>query len=198
MSEPAPDLLPSSGEIELRLAARPDDREALGRLLEAYRPYLLLIANKELPAGLQAKFGASDVVQRTFHEAVKDFARFEGSTEEELRAWLRRMLLHNLADMVIQFTGTDKRDPGREVPPYPGVESPSESPSQQAVARERDEALHRALEQLSAEARQVVQWHAYDRCTFEEIGQRLGRSAEAARKIWARALKKLREILEQP
>src|SRR5262245_43210456 len=38
---------------------------AAGPLLEAYRPYLLAIANSELPDGLNGKMGASDVVQDT-------------------------------------------------------------------------------------------------------------------------------------
>src|SRR5262249_32445428 len=193
MPESAPDPLPISVGSDRRLdAVRPDDPEALGRLLEACRPYLLLVANQELQSGLQGKVGASDVVQETFLEALRDFQRFEGSTEEELRAWLRRILLHNLGDLTRRYAETAKRDVAREVPiaapspggPEPGLVSPAESPSKQAAAHEQDEALRRALEQLPEEARQVIQWRNYDRCSFDEIGQRLGRSPEAARKVW--------------
>jgi RNA polymerase sigma-70 factor (ECF subfamily) len=50
------------------LGARKGSREALGRLLETCRPYLLLVANNELDRDLQAKAGASDLVQETFIE----------------------------------------------------------------------------------------------------------------------------------
>jgi DNA-directed RNA polymerase specialized sigma24 family protein len=40
-----------------------------------------------------------------------------------------------------------------------------------------------------------VVWYQYDRLTFDEIGQRLGRSAEAVRKLWSRALLRLTEEL---
>jgi DNA-directed RNA polymerase specialized sigma24 family protein len=34
--------------------------------------------------------------------------------------------------------------------------------------------------------------------SFEDIGQRLGRSGNAARKLWLRALRKLEQELEAP
>jgi hypothetical protein len=45
--------------------ARGGSAEALGRLLERSRAYLLLIANKGLDADLRSKGGASDLVQQT-------------------------------------------------------------------------------------------------------------------------------------
>jgi RNA polymerase sigma-70 factor (ECF subfamily) len=44
-------------------AARAGSREALGEVLEACRGYLLLLAQEELDPALQAKGGASDLVQ---------------------------------------------------------------------------------------------------------------------------------------
>src|SRR5262245_55812569 len=77
-------------------AARAGSSEALGQALEACRNYLLLIALRELDSGLQAKGGASDLVQETMVDALRDFRRFHGSSEAELQAWLRELLLHNL------------------------------------------------------------------------------------------------------
>jgi len=42
----------------------------------------------------------------------------------------------------------------------------------------------------------VIQWRNYDRASFEEIGQRLERSAEAARKLWVRAVELLQQELD--
>ena len=52
-----------------------------------------------------------------------------------------------------------------------------------------------ALGRIPEDYRRVVVWHQYDRLTFEEIGERLGRSAEAIRKLWSRALIRLTEEL---
>jgi RNA polymerase sigma-70 factor (ECF subfamily) len=183
--------------------ARNGSAEALGRLLEACRPYLLLVATQELSSDLRSKVGASDLVQDTFLEAQRDFARFRGHTKEELLGWLRRALLHNLANVTRHYRATDKRDVAREISPDdvpPGAlpAAPTESPSAQAMARERDEGLARALAQLPEDYRRVVGWRNYERASFEEIGRRLGRSPEAARKVWARAVERLQQILELP
>jgi RNA polymerase sigma-70 factor (ECF subfamily) len=66
--------------------ARAGSPEALGRALEGCRLYLLALAERELDAGLRAKGGASDLVQETFLEAQRDFARFRGDSEAELLA----------------------------------------------------------------------------------------------------------------
>ena len=94
-------------------AARAGSREALGQVLQACRGYLLLLAERELDPDLQTKGGASDLVQETFLEAQKDFANFQGNSEGELRAWLRQILLHNLANF------TRRPWPGRR-PSHPG------------------------------------------------------------------------------
>src|SRR5262249_59553636 len=97
-------------------AARAGSREALGQALEECRGYLLLLAQRELDPALQPKGGASDLVQQTFLEAQKDFDRFQGDSEAEWLAWLRRLLLNNLANFTRSFRSTGKRQFEREVP----------------------------------------------------------------------------------
>ena len=70
--------------------AREGDGSALGRLLEAYRSYLTLLARLQIDRRLQAKFDASDVARGTFLEAQQSIAQFHGKSEEELLRWLRR------------------------------------------------------------------------------------------------------------
>ncbi len=182
-------------------AARQGSADALGGLLETCRNYLLLIANQQLDAQLRGKVGPSDLVQESFLEAQRDFGRFQGKTEEELLAWLRRILLNNLANISRHYRETEKRQIEREVriTETAGLETglicPGESPSAALIAGEQDEALHRAFAQLPEPARQVILWRNYERLPFEEIGRRLERSAEAARKLWVRALEQLEELL---
>ncbi|HMF11160.1 MAG TPA: sigma factor, partial [Gemmataceae bacterium] len=72
--------------------ARAGDDEALGLLLEMYRPYLSLLARVQLGRRLRGKAGASDVVQDAFLGAHRDFVQFRGETEHEFLAWLRQVL----------------------------------------------------------------------------------------------------------
>jgi RNA polymerase sigma-70 factor (ECF subfamily) len=198
---------PPSGRLEQCLTkARGGSVAAQGEFLELCRKYLLLVANRELEDKLRAKGGASDLVQETLLEAHRDFAQFEGTTRAEILAWLRRILLNNLANVDRHYRQTGKRQVNREIvladsplgQLLKGLVDGGSSPSDSAVAREEDQALQQALASLPEQSRQVIHWRNGERCPFEEIGRRLGRSAEAARKIWARAIERLQELLEPP
>ena len=176
-------------------AARGGCRESLGRLLEVCRPYLLLVANQELAPELRGKVSPSDLVQETFLKAQGNMGRFHGHTEDELLAWLRRILLNHLANERRRFGYEVALDSGGQVDAR-AAGGAAPSPSGQAIAREELSGLERALEKLPEHYRQVVQWRNWERLSFEEIGRRSGRSAEAARKLWARAVEQLAQELE--
>lgn len=194
----------SSGQVSRWISdAREESAQALGQALEECRQYLLLVANQNLDPELRGKVGASDVVQDTFLEAQRDFGRFAGGSEEELLAWLRRILLNNMANVVRHYRDTDKRQVAREVPidqvPVEDLQTSQtaeEPPSGPVRAAEETAQLDRALEQLPEHYRQVILLRHQQHLPFEEIGQRLGRSAEAARKLWGRAVEQLQQILE--
>src|SRR5262249_36467907 len=110
-------MIPDEAELERHLAAaRAGSPEDLGRLLEACRGHLLLLARRELDGELRAKGSASDLVQETFLEAHRDFPAFRGTSPAELLAWLRQLLLNNVRDFTKGYFGRDKRDVLREVP----------------------------------------------------------------------------------
>lgn len=186
--------------MEQLWAAQSGSARALGEVLELSRQYLLAIANSELPGHLQGKFGASDLVQQTYLEAQRDFGGFTGTTQADLFRWLRRIMLNNVANVVRDYCQTQKRRVGTEIPLSASglgrVMDPGPSASSRVVAAERLQALQEALGQLPEAYAQVIRWRNNDRLGFEEIGRRLGRSAEAARKLWVRALDQLREKLD--
>jgi RNA polymerase sigma-70 factor (ECF subfamily) len=178
--------------------ARNGNRAALGQVLETCRNYLLLTANQELEPEIQAKLAPSDVVQKTYFEACRDFAQFRGQTEAELLAWLRGILRHNLANARRDFRQTGKRQLNRErsfggVPELPISQL---TPGASLVAQEQREIVLRAMGQLPDHYREVLQLRQQENCSFAEIGARTGKSAEAARKVWARAVEHLKEILK--
>jgi RNA polymerase sigma-70 factor (ECF subfamily) len=185
---------------QLLAAARAGSAEALGQVLETCRRYLLLVAERQLDPKLRAKGGASDLVQETFLEAQRDFAGFRGTSEAELLAWLSRLLLNNAGNFARLYRGTGKRDIGREVilaagdssaaGPDPAADTPS--PSGLAMENEQAAALQRALARLPEDHRRAVLLRYQDGLSFEEIGRLLGRSPDAARKLWSRAMERLR------
>lgn len=182
--------------------ARNGNREALGRLLDMCRHYLLLVANQELAPAFWAKVAPSDIVQDTLMEAGRDFPRFLGSSEEELIAWLRGILRNNAANVRRHFE-TDKRKIAREVPldevsPEEMPSNPTESPSKQVLAQEQDQQLDKALQQLPEPYRQVLRLHSMGTLTFVQIAAEMGSSADAVRKLWGRAVEELAKYLETP
>lgn len=183
-------------------AARAGSAQALGQVLEACRGYLLWIAQRELDPDLKAKGGASDLVQETFLKAQRHFAQFRGDSEADLKAWLRQLLLNNLADFTRLYRGTAKRRVGREAPLgadssarglAAGLAADALSPSGQAIEHEQAQAIQQALGRLPEEYRRVIVYRYHDERSFEDIGRLMGLSPNAARKLWVRAVKRLQE-----
>jgi RNA polymerase sigma-70 factor (ECF subfamily) len=180
-------------------AARRGDREALGQALASFRDYLLLMANDGLEPGVVAKGGASDVVQDTFCRAHRAFGDFRGRSEAEWRNWLRIILIRCLAHHRRRYGATSKRRRALEVPiptemhRTPAARDPT--PSRELARREREAARVAAVDRLPVKYRDVVIWYHRERMSFEEIGRRRGISSEAARKLWTRALLRLRKEL---
>jgi RNA polymerase sigma-70 factor, ECF subfamily len=186
-------------------AARAGSADALGRALEAHRAYLLAVADRQLGPDLKAKGGASDVVQETFLDAHRAWALFHGSTEDELKAWLRALLLNRVGKVVRHYRQTQKRGLHREVAlaggdsasaPDPGLAAPTPTPSREVMADEQAAALRRALQRLPEDYRTAILLRYEEDLTFEEIGRRMQRTAEAARKLWWRAVERLQAEME--
>jgi len=191
---------PARDELEIWIeAARRGDLEALGHALSSVRDYLLLVANDGLEPALKAKANPSDLVQETFLRAQRGVEGFRGHTASEWRNWLRSILIRNLAKERRRFGATAKRSVQREVTIPEGVRldcvGRDETPSRELARREREAALIEVLERLPDHYREVVVWHHREQLSFEEIGERSGISAEAARKLWTRALGRLRKEL---
>lgn len=188
--------------------ARAKDPGAAGKLLGAYRNYLWLLAKTSIDRELRAKLDPSDVVQDTLLRAHERFGQFRGASEPELLAWLRRVLANRLADLARRFRETQARQVARERSFDEVVDESSlalgrfvaasgTSPSGAAERREFSVALADALARLTPDHRDVIVLRNFEELPWEEIGRRMGRSANAARNLWARALQNLRPMMEE-
>jgi RNA polymerase sigma-70 factor, ECF subfamily len=183
---------PADAFEPLLQAARRGDKDAQGRLLEMCRRPLLRLARREARPGLQSKAGPSDAVQEAFVQALREIDTFRGCTPEQLLAWLRVILTNTLATLSRKF-GTSKRQVRREVPgdaaqlhgdPSHAVQSAGET----VLRREEAGRLEQALERLPGHYAKVIRMRYGENRSFDEIGRLTGRTAEAARKLCARAL----------
>ncbi|MHB1422267.1 MAG: sigma-70 family RNA polymerase sigma factor [Gemmataceae bacterium] len=193
-------LSPEDYLTALMHEARTGSAEALGRLFEACRGYLLTVAHEQLVGRLRAKIDAADVVQETFIDATRDFPFFRGETGQQLLGWLRSILRNNLTDVARHFTASC-RCLSQEVSLRDRLDAPhpdalfveKRTICEQLIAQELRRALDDALQRLPAPYRQVLQLHYEEQLCFSKIGNRLQRSPEAARKMATRALDRLRQ-----
>ena len=182
--------------LELLLSARAGSNSSLGRLLQEYRDYLLLMADEELGSDLKVKVSPSDVVQESYLEVKRDFCHFEGSTREEFQAWLRRVMLNNIANVVRAFRDTGKRDVARESNPAGEfgrngtalADANTLTASKMMLKNEQLETLRLAMAKLPQQYQEIIRLRNYERANFEALGKHFTRTPEAARKLWARAI----------
>ncbi len=188
--------------------ARHGSASSIGVLLQLYRNYLLVLAATQVEKRLQPRLSPSDVVQETMLRAHANFGQFRGTTEPELIAWLRQILVNNLAKFVEQHLLAARRDVRREV----SIERlgralekstvqlaallPAESRTPSAAAQQREEAVLLAdrLAALPPDYREVLMLRNLQGLPFEVVAQRMERSVSASRMLWLRAIEKLRAI----
>jgi RNA polymerase sigma-70 factor (ECF subfamily) len=186
--------------------ARAGDAATLGRLLDVYRRYLALLARVQIGQRLQGKVDASDLVQETYLEAHRNFARFRGTSEGQFVCWLRQILAAKLADLLRHYVGTQGRDVRleREIEDAldrssilldRGLVAPHSSPSQQVVRREQAVLLADALAELPDDYRDVITLRNLEGLTFPEVARRMGKSLDSVEKLWMRGLARLRQLL---
>lgn len=186
--------------------ARAGEEDAVGRLLECYRRYLMLLGRVQIGRHLQGKADAADLVQETFLEAFRNWGQFRGTSESELLGWLRQILASRLHELVRRYIHTRGRDVRREQALAadldqssrvldPDLIAPQSTPSHQAARREQAVILADALEQLPEDYREVIVLHHMEGCTLPEVARRMNRTVRSVEKLWARALAKLRRTL---
>jgi RNA polymerase sigma-70 factor (ECF subfamily) len=177
------------------------------QVLERFRAYLSLLARLHLDPDLRGRVDPSGVVQQTLLEAHQKRDQFRGTGDAEFAAWLRRILVHNLADAV-RALGRQNRDAARERSLEAALEASSlrlhdwlraeqSSPSQRAVKNEDLGRLAVALDQLPEAQRAAVVLHDMQGCSLADLARRLGRSESAVAGLLHRGLRALRQLLQE-
>jgi RNA polymerase sigma-70 factor (ECF subfamily) len=176
-----------------------DPRQALGK----FRHYLCVLARMHLDRRLWTKLDPDDVVQTTFQDALEKWDHFRGSGDDQLKAWLRQMLLHNIFDAVRSFR-QQKCDVLLEQPLeqssarlIDSLAAEESSPSQRAVHNEQLLRLTEALLHLPKDQQEAVILHHLHEMPLADVALHLGRSPGAAAGLVHRGLKKLKRLLEE-
>lgn len=174
---------------------------------ERFRPYLLILARGQIPAAMQARLDASDIVQETLLEAHAKREEYRGSLEpNQIGAWLRKLLSGNLID-AIRRHGRDKRNVQREWSISQSLEETAQglemiliadqsTPSEVMDRKFMGVSVAEALERLPEQYRVAIELRYLQGETLDYIATKMGRSKLAVAGILKRALATLRDLLK--
>lgn len=150
---------------------------------------------------LRRRVSVDDLVQETCLAAHGARADFEDRGEGSFRAWLLGIADHRLQDAVRRHTGTAKRSTQREVtragrPETAFFAAVQSSPSTVAATEEQLQRIRDAMAELSEDYRRVLQLALEEGLSLREVAEQMGRTREAAKKLYGRAVCRLRRLVE--
>jgi RNA polymerase sigma-70 factor (ECF subfamily) len=147
---------------------------------------------------------ARDLTQETFLQAFRNIANFRG--DADLRTWLYRIAV-NQARNRWRWWKRRRRDrtfsldapagAGSDAPLSAGLPSETAAdPERQALARERERALHAALRSLARPYREVIVLRDIEGLSYEEVALALSLNVGTVKSRLSRGRNELRRRLE--
>ncbi len=180
-------------EALLLARARAGEPEAMQALFERHRGALEARIRRFLPRAVQRKVSVSDVVQEARILAFSRTGEFVPERAGAYRAWLLRIAELKAREALRAHAGTSKRAVGREVTRGDASAAPEgvaagPSPSQAAMTAETRDAVRSVLATLAPDYREVLRLARLEGLAIREVAERMGRSPEAIKKLYGRAL----------
>jgi RNA polymerase sigma-70 factor (ECF subfamily) len=180
---------------------RVGDESALRPLFDRYEGQVRARIRRRIPADLNRKFAVEDILQETYLTAFQRIGEFEHRGEGAFGAWISQIALYKLRDEIRRFRRTRRRGDRQEVtrgarPDTTFIQGNGPSPSQFAMGRELELRLEVAMAALPEDYREALTLVQAKRLTLREAAERMGRSREAMKKLYARAVARLASQLE--
>ncbi|MHC4144265.1 MAG: sigma-70 family RNA polymerase sigma factor [Planctomycetota bacterium] len=187
--------------------AKDGDESALGRLCAVYGSRVLWLVRLRMGKELRSKLESVDLVQDVLVSVLKDLGNFTYKTEGDFVRWLARIAENRLLDNLDKLHA-DKRDIRREVrlnthspalkDSFAAALEPIDTTTPSAIISKREEfdKLAKAIDALKPEYREVIVLTKVEGLSYREIGDKLGRSADAARMLFSRAMAALTGAFE--
>ena len=179
----------SPGTTELLARARAGSADALNALYERCAGRLLAYVRLRLGRDLRSQMESQDILQAALLKSLKGLGNFRGEDTRAFLAWVTRIAEHEIRDRA-DYLHRQRRDAARELPlddeaPVPAI---TRSALSRIILDERARRLEAALDSLAADHRDVILMRKFEELSFVEIGARLGRSEDASRMLFARAM----------
>jgi RNA polymerase sigma-70 factor (ECF subfamily) len=191
----------------VELAAKGDD-VAWQRLMDECRPRLRRMIALRLDHRLRGRIDPSDVIQEACMDAARRLAEYAQNASMPFFLWLRYLCAQRLIDQHRRHLGTKVRDAARELAlhhdAYPETTTTDlaahllgrlTSPSQAAIRVEQTIRLQEALCELDPIDREILALRHFEQLTNGEAAEVLGLDKSATSKRYARALRRLKNVL---
>lgn len=206
----AKSIWPSDDQTESLLeAARHGDTDAVNRLLEKHRAPVRRLVEMRLDRKVQQRVDVSDVVQDVLVEASGRLEKYLNDPVMAFHLWMRQIAWDRIIDTYRRHRVSAKRNMDRERPmavagrtDQSTVElagqicDPGMTPATAAAQREIAAKVEAVIERLSDQDREIIMMRHYEHLSNFEIAEVLGLNPPAASMRYLRALRRLRELLD--
>ena len=182
--------------------AKRGETEAFSLLFKNYRRRLAILIHYRMSPELRGQVDVDDILQESFLEASRQLGQFTYRSPGSFIAWLSRIAEHVIVDAA-RLHKRQKRDGGQKhafrSDSNPNGPEPADSntPSRIFAREERVRKILEKMDALSPEQREVILLAKFEGLSTEEIALRMEKSREAVALLLHRALKRLRESVQE-
>ncbi|QDT08149.1 sigma-70 family RNA polymerase sigma factor [Planctomycetes bacterium K23_9] len=195
---------------ELLAAAKTGNSDAINALLEKHRGAVRRLVELRLDRKVQRRVDVSDVVQDVMIEASGRLDKYLDDPVMAFHLWLRQIAWDRIIDTYRRHRVSAKRNMDREQPMTAATGpdqstmdfagqlcDPAMTPATAATQREIAERVETGIELLGDQDREIIIMRHYEHLSNQEIAEVLGLNAPAASMRYLRAVRRLREVLEE-
>jgi len=184
---------------QLIVSAKAGDAAALDRLCRIYGERVRRILRFRMDRNLRVKLDSMDLVQDALLNALRGLEDFKYENEGDFLRWLVRIAQNTLGHQ-LEKLHAGKRDIRREMRlddcgpttggGFAGMPAPIENATPSAIMSRKEDLdkLEKALDELKPEHKEVIVLTKVEGLSYKEVGERLGKTADAVGKLLSRAM----------
>ena len=192
---------------QLVALAKDGDRSALDQLCRVYAERVRWMVRLRMGKELRSKLESMDLAQEVFIHALEGMGDFTYENEGDFVRWLSTIAENAFHDNLDKLHA-DKRDIRKELHlggcgpttggRFFGVPGPVDATTPSAIMSKREDLarLEEAIDKLRPEYRQVILLAKIEELSYNQIGDRLGKSAGAVKMLVSRAIVALASTFE--
>jgi len=189
----------------LVVQAREGDQSAINQLYSVYAERVRWMVRFRMSKELRSKLESMDLVQETLIRAFSGLDGFTYSNEGDFVRWISRIAENELRGNLKKLHA-EKRDIRKEVQVdyfrssveggRIGSYGPIQTTTPSVILSEKEDLakLEKAIDELKPEYREIIILTKIEEFSYQEIGQKLGKSSDAVRMLATRAMAELSTI----